>query len=269
MGTKTGVYMSFKKYRFLLMFLSFHLCAEDEKNIGYNYFKPIDNPYGFSKENLSSIQNRTIVLTVPRSGTSLTCAMCSFLTELPLFWLRNKSEWKRGVYLNRFNIPLNYDLFPILATHNFNEVAKLSHNNKLVMTVRNYKELLFRDENRFERMEEFLKKCVNHLRVFDKWEKNNRLLIYYEDLVERPNRVIEQLAEFLQTDPIRTEELVENFEMYRQRCFETYKASKSPGQDVSFHTKEVPKATLKKIDQMIRELDPKIYREYFKRYQEF
>ena len=112
-----------------------------------------------------------------------------------------------------------------------------------------------------------------NLRLYDQWNPEKRLLIYYEDLIIKPQETYEKLVEFLGEKPIYIDPFLESFEEHKQNAIKIYTKyqvqSVTQGNAVVYHSKELDDATRRAIDKKIAQLYPGIWNKYLKhRYSE-
>jgi|GEM_PF-2433090 len=121
-----------------------------------------------------------------------------------------------------------------------------------------------------EKLSEFNQDHYFHcLRCYDLWDPDKRILIYYEDLIERPKMVMEELAQFFQMD--NYEEILDQFMRdlpdHKERSLALYNhnyesKTQTDGKDLSSHSKRLGSKAAASIDFAVMTLFP----DYFDRY---
>jgi len=215
---------------------------------------------------------RTFLLSYPRCGRHL------------LFYCIN--------YLYGETTPLEDYSTPTLKKHiSFNHVVKggggMDGCEKLILAVRNYKEFIPRHFEQDiitlnEDITAFLEsnpaaagKSLNHfidnLEYFDVFE-GEKLLIYYEDIIENFDESMIKLYEFLELENDEyLNDLIKNKDSHLNRGVKLYDeriGSRSKGNDILFHSKNFSVEQLKEFDRFYRSEHPIIFEKYLKRYKE-
>ena len=241
---------------------------------------------------LKEISNSLVVLSPGGSGTHLSLLNLHVLTKQPICLIKPRGR----VAPYRF-LGLNSDATkaPIYHTHMPPHLKILDHEtNKLVLVLRNYKEWIVRefishsqkagDKIGLPLSAASGQKILNNLHkmgmyyrfleVFEKWPENQRLLLHYEDLVDRPEITLTQLRDFLNIDAVdletQVDELkalqIQSLEYYHKR-FSGHGGSLSQGKKSnSYHTDGFPRSILKNADTLMRALRPELYDRYLPRY---
>lgn len=154
-----------------------------------------------------------ILLSYPRSGNHLVRFFIELLTELPTFGCIN-SKKDKCIFQNKFEnkIPFNIskDKF-INILHNLNHRNKCflkyhnpslidinKHSQKLIVIIRNPKEVLLRHNN-FKFKEESFNMYFDTIDFYLNYT-NDKLLLYYEDIIENKIQFIQELNKFINED---------------------------------------------------------------------
>ncbi len=110
----------------------------------------------------------------------------------------------------------------------------LHHYNKVILLIRNYRECLLRHHSSlwtalkdakafllYENVEQPPIWFIKNIEAFDKFE-GEKLLIYYEDLLNNPEPIIKKLSRFLGLDIKKTEDFILNIEDRQQESISAY-----------------------------------------------
>jgi hypothetical protein len=231
------------------------------------------------------------LLTEPRSGTHWVQSSIQYLTErrvLPFEKKRIATFDPEAFGCNIFDISIDATKTPFFRTHceksmkgSFKKIPAFSKRNKLVFLTRNYKEIFPRrvrirsnsdDWNSALRTSRFiLYDYMRKIAFFDKWDPENSMLIYYEDLISNPEEIITKLAEFLDVPSQRLSSYLENQKELRKKSFDYY-AAKVPtgtvttGNETKFHSLTLEKEIIGRIDSIIHSLNPRLAEKYLSRY---
>ncbi len=155
---------------------------------------------------------------------------------------------------------------------------------KLILLVRNYKELICRYSSRNEKHRINLQKVnailqlINagtwhyffNLEDYDRWSEDKKLLIYYEDLIEKPSETLARLVRFLDGDPERVKNFMARYEEHKRKALRIYDreyaGSDTKGKGTLHHSKKLSTRFLQQIDDLVREHYPEIMEKYLLRY---
>jgi len=176
---------------------------------------------------------------------------------------------------------------PILHTHYpYHHLTNYSKtDNKLIFILRNPKEYLIRRAREQERTSEELHTFITnpnsishymgYLLFFESWDEDQRLLIYYEDLVDDCRSTMLKVLKFLEESPDRLDPFIENKSFHEERLLKYYNrihrkggGSMSKGRDLVYHSRNVPQNILKQIDNHIQDNYPNYWNHYFVRFKE-
>lgn len=166
----------------------------------------------------------------------------------------------------------------------------------LILLVRNFRECLLRDYEDPENVKNeilyqasfnsssYRKNWVlnfrkNHyfhnLRVYDMWNPEKRLIVYYEDLLQTPQEVLLKIAEFIgeanKKDEIQAfidnldEHMNESLKIYEGLNNRGYK-SHTRGRSFLHHTNKIGIDKARKIDKLVLKCFPYLVDKYLSRY---
>lgn len=221
------------------------------------------------------------LLTYPRSGTHLMCGYVQALTNKPVDWFTyGKKKFFREHRINEFNSQ-DIVLYKEHWAYNLNSMNK--NGNKLLFLLRNYKESIPRSKtkaihgtedllNQFFGAHSAIERYMKNIKIYDEWDPDCRLLIYYEDLIVNPMEELTKVLQFL-NEPIPIYFTQEFLEEARLKSLELYEfqhqgtgGSHSKGEDLEYHSKKIPFEALEKIDLLITTQYSDFWEKYLKRY---
>lgn len=230
-------------------------------------------------------------LRAPRSGSHWFFYCCNTIFNKTIFADGDLSPYKSNAYhLRREG--------KIITAHNpFDlHLNKNSHENDLlILLIRNYRECLLREYQDPESvkneityqasfndlssdLEWVLSLRMNHyfhnLRVFDIWNPEKRLLVYYEDLLQYPQETLLLIADFFGENEKKSEivAFVENIDEHMENSLNIYEGpaggykSYTRGRSFLYHTNRVGIEKSLEIDQLVKKYFPEFLEKYLSRY---
>lgn len=254
--------------------------------------------FAFSSEipnfnDLSQCNGVVLLLTTPRSGSNLISSGLSAMTRRPISWLK----WGDSVFgpfsarkehpsYNRLKLPLVSDIPLLYRTHyELDELQRIPATcNQLIFLTRNPKELIFRayrlahpggESPDFAFIDSFLRKYLAPFKVYDAWDSNNKILIYYEDLIANENKILLDVLRFMGVSPTYLEDFISNKEEYKKRALDSYqKQHQGNNGGVSsvgcpkpiFYSQHARPEILSLIDEYIIKTEPNLWELYLKRF---
>ncbi len=255
--------------RFLLIasLFSFGMLAADQA-LYQTQFSTVKDYLDRFEEDLSSVSDEILICTLRRSGTNLTMAMLNQLTGKDCLWSRFESLWHKGVIFNRTKVKTDSHAFPILGSHYRGDFSELRE-NKLIVTLRDYKEYFCR-KGRLQYSKESIQNYLLHLKFFDNWDFDKKLLVRYEDLIDDPSKVMINLTKFLGTPESKVSELQENYNLFKRLVFDSYLfypgGTKNDGLSSDFHQKKTSRKKLLQLEDAIKKENPYLFAKYLRRY---
>lgn len=244
-------------------------------------------------EKMSECESVTFFLSTPRSGSNLVSGCLGAITRKPISWL----QWKREILdpscsfrnhpsCNRLGLPMVSDEPLLYRTHESFSLREVpSEANKLIFITRNPKELLFREFYlnapsseipSQEFINQFLDSYLINFYVFHSWSDENKYLGFYEDFIDYETEQFLNLLDFMQEEPTYLEDFLAHKEEYISKLLESYQtqhagvkggASSKNGPKEIYYSRDVPKKTLKYIDNYIKKSAPAIWKRYLIRFQ--
>lgn len=217
----------------------------------------------------------TFLLSYPRSGNSWLRYCLEKLTLRPTFSRIGFYDKKQQPLA--WHAPFEIDLTksPIEKVHLPREVhSPHDWHDKLIMIVRNPKEALMRNEHRklslpllqgrTRRRGYTPASYFENLEFFNTWNPDNRLLIYYEDLLMYPRHELLRILIFLEEPVTRLDDFMSNYQEHVALSIKLYKKSASKGSDPLFHSRSTDQEYRLSVDQWITDLYPELWNTYLK-----
>lgn len=228
-----------------------------------------------------NIHGADFIVSCERSGTHWTIAILQILLKKPVRPIKNPNI-STGKRVNLLNFVLDENE-PILYRSHYIEsgFSKIDQSsNRLLLIVRNYKELIAREcsgKKITKRLKgKKIKQYMKNLSFYDLWKDDDtKLLIYYEDLISDPKNTIEKLLMFYDKDIDLVEEFMENIDYWQKKVYRSYINSQGPQHGKSarnakpkeiYHTKNISLDDLKKVDRKVRDAYPVLWERYLNRY---
>lgn len=236
-------------------------------------------------------KDKIYLLSYPRSGNTWIRYCIEFLTQHPtLSYLNNINN------LSNLPIGLSAGFFVdeskdfIWKVHNSDEMNFFkeydSEKEFLIFIVRNPKEVLIRDagdlllQKGLEQIMHiplrsgyYFSSYFANLDIYDQWNPANKILIYYEDLILQPEKVLSEILLFLNNESDdKLNSFLKDIERHISIALNVYKyngISESQGSDVLYHSRALPLRFRVLIENTMRKIDLEIWNKYLKdRYSE-
>lgn len=240
---------------------------------------------GFSLN--ETINNSDVfLLSYPRSGNTWLRYCIEYLTKRPtgvyeyLYPIESRLTLPQNteLYVNyplgcNFNLGVDFRKHPIIKIH---DKSGLSANAKfLILVIRNYKECLVRHLRSNVAPFKYLKSendYISNIQLFDNWKDENKLLLYYEDLIQKPEITLKKLIEFLNESDLYLTSFFENHLYHVKNCIKIYERDVqtiySKNEHIFYHSKNLSQEMKHTLDALCKANDPYIFEKYLKRYEE-
>lgn len=144
----------------------------------------------------------------------------------------------------------------------------------ILLIIRNYKEVGIRMFNPKRHVDAGVKKSLKEymslIGAYDKC-KNNKNIIYYEDLMKSPESEINKIIKFFNIKNADVNKFMENYETNKKKCIKIYdnlNGSRTKGNDIRFYSKKSNPIVIKEYDDFILKTYPKLANKYLSRYKE-
>lgn len=223
-------------------------------------------------------KEKTFLLSFPRSGNTWTRYCVEYLTkrptgESPYLTPENiKNEHINGPLGNFFPLGTNLSKPPLIKCHNLGTF--ISKDYKLVTLVRNYKECLLRHSlYNLTDAKSYIRGYFSVLETYDNWPEDKKHLIYYEDLILSPKKILSKLLEFLEEEKTNLPSFMLNYSEHKKNALSIYNeltehGSLSSGDDVLFHSKVISEDQLIPLDKLCENHNKRLYNLYLSRYRQ-
>lgn len=178
---------------------------------------------------------------------------------------RSGASWTRYISRTFLNIDRRYDHNDnagsvYYKTHG-NDIKELRDKQRqMVFLLRNFKECVQRHYHNFN--ENGIKHYVTLLNIYDTWPAN-KILIFYEDLITRPNIEIPRLAKFLNKDYMDIYYFLKRYDYHWEFSRNSYGLCETDSKSTIFHSKSID---ITQWDNYILSIMPDSLLKYIKRY---
>lgn len=222
---------------------------------------------------INNKKDRTFLLSFPRSGNTWLRYCIEYTTQRPSF---NRFNLKHDVNFPlgwSANFPIDIIKSPIEKVHLAKELQRTQANDQtdaLILIVRNPKEALIRVAGKTVLMQAIMEAtCPKNLEIyfealtiFDSWRSPKKMLVYYEDLLQNPQAVLESILAFLNETTECLPEFLANYQVHKKKCLSIYKVSASGGDDLLYHSKSLSGEERKNIDYWVQKKVPALWDKY-------
>ena len=257
---------------FLILLLFIAPCYAAVKN-----GKHLMNTYKYREIDSS----HTFLLSYPRSGNTWIRFCLEYLTKRPSLTFKEKEG---DVEVFSLPLGLRFDLgvdlkkkciWKVHTGDTMDLICKVTpKRDKLILVLRDHKECIIRELRDLPTVMRSLQNSncsyFQNLKIYDRWNPENRLLVYYEDFVKNPEEVLKQLLQFLKEDPVLLAEFMEQYETWRERSLVFYKTyvgpTESEGIDLHHHANQLSLSELAAIDEFVKTHYPHLWTTYLSHY---
>lgn len=247
---------------------------------------------------LSSHGTIDFLLSYPRSGNTLTRYIFEFVTGRPSIEMRKKNSTLNSPLAFSFD-ELEIDPYgrPLWKVHRNRAIVGQSFYDpsraRVVLLLRNYKELLFRESIAhttplFDEKGQLIEKSITtllsfwdaddtsylyfkNIEFFETIDAKKRLLISYEDLLMSPEKVIDQIVNFFDGSREKATELKHYYGRYADgvhRFYDVYEKVRSADNDPRYYSRSHTYAECAQIDAWVKKHHPKLWEAYLHVYEE-
>ena len=232
---------------------------------------------------------KSFLLSFPRSGNTFTRYFVEYLTKHPTTsastfpYDKNKKPKITDSNSLLKNIGINnvlkYEKDILIKKHNMFNSEKYIY--PMIFVIRNYKEVLLRhygDKKNAIKNIPYSDNCNYYkcLKDFNEWE-NNKIIIYYEDLITKTEETIKKVIKFLDKFNIKEyNNFIKNLEQHKRNSIKSYdiinhnqSSSITKGKSTIFHSKKLELSEKKEWDDlMLDACGEDLYNKYLLRYKE-
>ena len=170
----------------------------------------------------------------------------------------------------------------VFGAHEPARLERLIPSNRLILLLRNYHEAIPRQTKTFDG-DQYVQYMLSRgywitqylamLRLFDRIPKHRRYLIYYEDLITHPRKVIQGLVRFIGWPHGDLASFFEEYEAFRGELIRAYDThykhhmgSVTKGKKVLHHSLQFTTEERQVVDRSLEEEEPRLYKKYLRRY---
>jgi hypothetical protein len=202
------------------------------------------------------MKDRVMLFTLPHSGCNFVRYMIEFMTGRKTPGIARLVKEGPDI-LDRSH---GFGPFPFC---NRKAPKLIAAHPKCIFMLRDYKEHIVRNDYN---PEEYAKYYMSMLRFYDKLA-SDKMIIYYEDLIVDPSRIIKNLLDFSRFDTIRDlSELTDNIDYHVKRSIELGNHRLSDSKSANYHQNRLTHDEKRRIDSLFRDIDPPMYKKYLLRY---
>ena len=206
---------------------------------------------------------KNYLLSYPRSGNTWLRYCIEVLTNKRTIGYLSSDDKDSGVLpKNRTNEE------PILIKrHETSDIKE----GKLILIVRNYKEVIIRHNSVKTIMEDYSSNNrVTYLKLLDFYHtyKGKKMIVYYEDLIGDLKNTIEKVLNFLGLEVgfDSIDDFFSNIEEHKLKSLSIYGESKTKGKTTIYHSSKLTNDELIEWDNFLLKNNKVIFEKYLKRY---
>ncbi len=216
----------------------------------------------------------TVVLfSYPRSGNTWLRYMIEVFTGRPSLGNPASVVEDPPIHTRMEGLAVDPDAVPsAVKRHELHHLEEGDEQRPLLVAVRNYKECIVRHRYHLEErkrpfaLETESRLYLTPLAYFDR-HVCQKLLLYYEDLLENPVLAITSLARFLEIPEQTCIDFLDCYQEHWARSIR-YFPSHTLGEKTVYHAFRLSPLERRAWDDQIRTLNPALYDRYLARYQE-
>ncbi|VAW69033.1 hypothetical protein MNBD_GAMMA10-3149 [hydrothermal vent metagenome] len=214
-------------------------------------------------------QSRVVLFSYPRSGNTWLRYIIEVLTGRPSISPDNIIN-DRPICIRVGGLDVNREAQPsAIKYHRLSEIDENDADQPLIVVVRNYKECIVR--NRYDLSEREFDFPQEHpvylepLRYYHNF-KGSKLLIYYETLMQFPERIIADLASFLKLSEKVSDDFLNDYQAHFKHSLKGYPGSQTGGKKISCHAERLTAEQRLSWDQQLRAAEVEIFDNYLSHY---
>ena len=217
---------------------------------------------------LRSKKPKTFLLTAPKSGTNWMAYSLMQLTKQPFMYISPQIRNVRILQCTNIKDDafICAHLPSIVLNQNQNTVS-----DKLIVLVRNYFEELISLWGDYKQTFKSAMSTSKHnyfdiLNLYDAWNPNQRILVYYEDLMTDYEGEMKRVLDFLGSEA-GLQDFLDHYERYREESMQRYTFGiQSGGADLLYHSRNVPLVWLVQLENFFKKKYPYLWNKYLTRY---
>lgn len=161
---------------------------------------------------------------------------------------------------------INPDHNLILILRNYKECILSNHYKTKIFNFNNKQYVINTDYTKTTNLKACIHWYMNNLKLYDAFS-NNKHLIYYEDMINDPRKMLLELQEFTQLD---LGDIIDNLVYHQNKCKELYtkhwRKPHTDGKTAKYHTNKLTYDQQLEWDQLFYDYNPDLYKKYLKQY---
>jgi hypothetical protein len=197
-----------------------------------------------------------ILASYPRSANHWIRYIIEFLSKQPTLGEGNNNrDRKDPPIFKRFGLEDHYDITEPIAIKRHIIRKADDRSSQMIFVIRDYREVIYRhiakpfSIYRLSEIEKNIRMYRSLIKHYEDWP-SRKLLVSYEDLINRPKESIKQIAHFIEkTNGLH--DLLENLDKHQSTCinmYDEYTGSKTKGKSTNFHSKQYGKGWKQYLD---------------------
>lgn len=228
---------------------------------------------------MSNDNSKLYILSYPRSGNTWVRYIVEFLSKKPTKGYDNRIDSSPG---SKVSIGVDLKAEPI--AYKSHKIG-YKEGDKIIFILRDYKEAISRHAkggNLFNTIEKrkghFIQQTegktnrdvdyIDVLESYDSWKDEDKLLIYYEDLMLNPKAEILRIIDFMGLKDTYVKEFFDNYKKHKSNSISAYKpGSHTKGDNLKFHSSSFPDTYLEFMTNHLKNNHRKLFDKYLKRYE--
>ena len=233
------------------------------------------NEYSKAGDHLPQYGKKHIfMLAAEKTGSFFLRYCIENLTQMPTMY-PGREDYNRDEF--SYNLDLNKPcIWRCISRQYLTRTAGFisPHKDKMILLLRNYFEWGCRVTGSVDKMmdatnsADYYHYYFDNIKLYNSWTPNNRIIIYLEDLIEKPKSTLDKLLKFLGEDAKGVDAFVKEFEKHKEislDIFEEQHCESITKGDVNFFKNILPEVEKNKINYLIRKNIPEVS-SYLNRY---
>jgi len=220
-------------------------------------------------------EQKVLIMSYPRSGNTWLRYSLEHITKIQTYECGMKLCTPEGIK-NPYKVQFGSGKPFIHKEHFPKDCDRFSPSkDKIILLLRNYKECIIRhgslkqfDNTKFRKNQ--IEVYINNLKYYNKW--NNKIVIYYEDLISNFEKCFSSVVNFLNLNKSDFKTFLDNYENHKKQGIICYcygkRYSSTKGNNEIFHSTKANKNDLIECDNYISNKYPQIFESFLKRYKE-
>lgn len=110
------------------------------------------------------------------------------------------------------------------------------------------------------------------LKLFDSYDKDKKILVYYEDLISNPENELNRLADYFNVDKNNVQTFMNNFNEHKNNslkwCGNETQKPETNGNNIIHHSNKLTKEQRIELDELVMKNNKELFEKYLTRYSE-